>query len=154
LRLVEKGDCPRYNRARDAPQLTTQSPQNPQVHSFCCFPLRLKIHQAATFLEGDIAVLTTRDISVLLLQVAVLVLMLKNRDQIRRLPASAALIAAFCMLITASMLSIIEDFYWRDFFNLIQHICRAASAVTVAAWCLKAFGKAKGENGPQHHHPH
>ena len=84
----------------------------------------------------------------LLLGVAVLIFILGNRLQLKRLPASAVLLAGFYMLLGAWVLTVWEGFFlerpfWNGLFNFLQHACNAASSVLVATWCWKVFACGK-----------
>jgi len=72
-----------------------------------------------------------------LLGTGVLIFILASRSQLRRLPASRLHIAAFLTLLAGWGLTIVEGFFWRDFFNVVEHLCYAISSVLLAAWCWK-----------------
>ena len=80
------------------------------------------------------------EIVMLLIGVGVLVFIFNNRVQFKRLPAWRIITSAFYALLGGWMLTVIEGFFWNQFFNLIEHICYATSSILVAAWCWKVFG--------------
>ncbi len=79
------------------------------------------------------------EIVMLLIGLCVLVFIIKNRKSLKRLPAYGILIAAFYMLFATWFATILEDFFWEDFFNLLEHAGLALSSVLTAVWCWKAF---------------
>jgi hypothetical protein len=80
------------------------------------------------------------EIVMLLIGVGVLIFIVKNRVQFKRLPEWKILTMAFYVLLVGWVLTVIEGFFWKAIFNLLEHICYASSSVLVAAWCWKVFG--------------
>ena len=92
--------------------------------------------------------LQANEVVMLLLGIGVLIFILGNRRHLKRLPASALLLGGFCALLGAWILTVLEGYFverpfWYQLFNLIEHVCYAASSVLVAVWCWKVFGRAK-----------
>ena len=81
------------------------------------------------------------EVILFLLGVGVLIFILANRQRLKRLPASRILIAGFYVLLAGWVLTILEGFVWNEFLNFLEHTCYAGSAVLVATWCWKVFGK-------------
>jgi len=79
-----------------------------------------------------------------LLGIGVLIFIIANRLQLKRLPASGILIAGFYVLLTGWILTVLEGFFLGKLLNFLEHICYAGSAALVAAWCWKVFGKKEG----------
>jgi hypothetical protein len=84
------------------------------------------------------------EIILLLLGLGVLIFVLSNRLRLQRLPESKTLIAGFYMLMAGWVLTVLEGFLLERLLNFIEHMCYASSAVLVAAWCWKVFGKEEG----------
>ncbi len=84
------------------------------------------------------------EIILLLLGLGVLIFVLSNRLRLQRLPESKTLIAGFYMLMAGWVLTVLEGFLLEGLLNFIEHMCYASSAVLVAAWCWKVFGKEEG----------
>ena len=85
------------------------------------------------------------EIVMLLLGIGVLIFILGNRFQLRRLPSSSILITGFCILLVGWTLTVLEGFFWTELLNFIEHFCYAASSVLLATWSWKVFGRSKEE---------
>jgi len=83
------------------------------------------------------------EIIMLLLGIGVLIFVLENRQKLKLVPASQILISGFCIILAGWILTVLEDFFWKDFFNFLEHLCYAASSLLMAAWCWKVFGARK-----------
>ena len=83
------------------------------------------------------------EIIMLLLGIGVTIFILENRQKLRLVPASRILISGFCMTLAGWVLTVLEGFFWRDFFNFLEHLCYAASSLLMAVWCWKVFRPAK-----------
>jgi len=79
------------------------------------------------------------EIVMLLIGVCVLIFIKKNRKSLKRLPAYGILMVAFYMLFATWFATILEDFFWGAFFNLLEHAGLAVSSVLMGVWCWKAF---------------
>ena len=85
----------------------------------------------------------------LLLSLGVLIFILANYAKLKHLPAVRILLAGFCVLLAAEVLTNVEGFWPKDspknsFFNLLEHICYAGSALLIAFWCRTVFGRKRG----------
>lgn len=83
------------------------------------------------------------EIVMLILGLGVLIFILGNRSQLKRLPSSRWLILAFYVLLAGWALTVLEGFFWGLVLNYLEHTCYATGAVLVAAWCWKVFGGGK-----------
>ena len=72
------------------------------------------------------------EIIMLLLGIGVLIFILGNRLKLKRLPSSSILITGFCVLFVGWVMTVLESYPWKDFLNLFEHICYAASSMLVA----------------------
>ena len=80
----------------------------------------------------------------LLLGVGVCIFTIRNRADLKRLPACGILMTAFYLLVATWLATVLEDLVWNSFFNLAEHAGLAASSVLTAVWCWKVFtGKKK-----------
>jgi hypothetical protein len=76
----------------------------------------------------------------------VVILILKYRSALKRLPASNLLLAGFFTLMVGWILTVLEEFFWTGFLNYLEHLSYAGSSLLVLLWCWKVFGKGKGES--------
>ncbi len=79
------------------------------------------------------------EVVMLLMAIGVLIFILVNRRLIMRIEAARVLVAAFCVLLAAYVLTILEGFFQEDLLNFLEHLCYAASSVLIAMWCMKVF---------------
>jgi len=88
--------------------------------------------------------LQPNEIVMLLIGVGVLIFTIRNRVDLKRLPAWGILMTAFGLLLATWFATVLEGFIWYPFFNLLEHAGFAASSVLTSIWCWKAFtGKNK-----------
>ncbi|MGB2807522.1 MAG: hypothetical protein WBC22_07270 [Sedimentisphaerales bacterium] len=83
------------------------------------------------------------EVVMLLIGVGVLIFILGSRPRLKSLPASNILFASFYMLLVSWILTVLEGFFWEEILNYIEHACHAVSAVIVAVWCWKVFGRGR-----------
>jgi len=76
----------------------------------------------------------------------VVILILKYRLPLKRLPASNLLLAGFFTLLAGWVLTVLEEFVWNSFLNYLEHLSYAVSSLLVLLWCWMVFGKGKGES--------
>jgi hypothetical protein len=79
------------------------------------------------------------EIIMLLLSIGCMIFILVNKQEVKRIPVAKLLIAGFCVLLTGYILTIFEGIFWKDFLNVLEHICYSASSVLMAVWCWKIF---------------
>lgn len=72
-----------------------------------------------------------------LLGLGILVFILSNRQELQRSYNGNLLMASFSLLLAGWLLTILEGFFLKDYLNLLEHACYAASSVLMAWWCLK-----------------
>ena len=75
----------------------------------------------------------------LVLALGVLVFAQANRLRLERTPKFRNLLVGFYLLVAASFLTILEEFLWGEFLNLLEHGCYAASVIFTAIWCWQTF---------------
>ncbi|MDH4240998.1 MAG: hypothetical protein OEW48_15675 [Phycisphaerae bacterium] len=81
------------------------------------------------------------EVVMLLIGVGVLIFILGSRARLKSLPASNILIAGFYVLLASWTVTVLEGFFWEGILNYIEHGCNAVSALFVAVWCWKVFGR-------------
>ena len=79
------------------------------------------------------------EIIMLLLSIGCSIFILVNKQKVKRIPLAKLLIAGFCVLLAGYVLTIFEGIFWKDFLNVLEHICYAASSILMAVWCWKIF---------------
>lgn len=81
------------------------------------------------------------ELIIFLLGMGGMLFVLVNRPRVERLPASRVLVASFFILLGGWLMTILEDLFWEDFLNLMEHISYALSSVFIALWCWRVFQK-------------
>ena len=81
------------------------------------------------------------EVMVLLLGVAVTVFVVRSRDRLKQLPSSSIIIGAFYALLAGWVLTVAEGFFWGRLLNVLEHVCYAANAMLLCAWCWMATRK-------------
>ena len=95
--------------------------------------------------KGPDTMIQENEVVMLLLGVGVLIFILVNRVQLRRLPASGLHVTALCVLLAGWVLTVLEGFFWQEWLNFFEHRAYATSSVLLAAWCWSVVGgRSKG----------
>lgn len=81
------------------------------------------------------------EVVLLILSIGVFIFIVGNRLQLKKFPASKILIAGFLVFFTGWILTVLENFLWENFLNLMEHICYIGGSVLTAVWCWKIFGR-------------
>jgi len=84
------------------------------------------------------------EIIMLLLCIGCMIFILVNGPKVRRIPVAKPLIAGFYVLLAGYVLTILEGFFWKDYLNVLEHICYTASSILMAVWCWKIFAFKQG----------
>lgn len=71
----------------------------------------------------------------------VLVFLLLNYRDLRRLPAINILFASYCVVLLAWTATNIEHVFWPQVFNVIEHAAYLISSLFLLVWCWKAADK-------------
>ena len=79
------------------------------------------------------------EIILLLLGTGVLIFLLGNRQKLKHIPVWKILIAGFCVILAGWVLTVLEGFFWKELFNLLEHACYAGGSILMAVWCFKVF---------------
>ncbi len=75
----------------------------------------------------------------LFLGIGCMIFILVNSQKVKRIPVAKPLIAGFYVLLAEYVLTILEGLFWKDFLNVLEHICYTASSILMAVWCWKIF---------------
>ena len=81
------------------------------------------------------------EIITLVLGLGVLIFIFLNRLELKQLPASRILIAAFSMFLAGWSLAIIENFFLPDFLNYLEHASHTIGSILTGFWCWRHFGR-------------
>jgi len=84
------------------------------------------------------------EIIMLLLGIGCMIFISVNKQKVRRIPVAKPLIAGFYVLLAGYVLTIFEGLFWKDFLNVLEHICYTASSILMAVWCWKIFAFKQG----------
>jgi cell shape-determining protein MreD len=84
------------------------------------------------------------EIIMLLLGLGCMIFILVNKQKVKRIPVTKTLIAGFYVLLAGYVSTILEGLLWRNFLNVLEHICYTTSSILVAVWCWKIFAYKKG----------
>ena len=66
-----------------------------------------------------------------------LVFILANYSKLKQVPSATILLRGFYILLLGWVLTVLEGFLLSGFFNFLEHLCYAASAIVVAFWFWK-----------------
>jgi hypothetical protein len=78
------------------------------------------------------------EVVMLVLGIGVLLFIVKNLEQVKRIFLWKILIGSYYILLSGWFFTVIEGFFLEYYFNLLEHICYAVSTVMVAVWCWKS----------------
>jgi cell shape-determining protein MreD len=84
------------------------------------------------------------EIIMLSLGIGCMIFILVNKQKVKRIPVTKTLIAGFYVLLAGYVSTILEGLLWRNFLNVLEHICYTTSSILVAVWCWKIFAYKKG----------
>ena len=93
-----------------------------------------------------VAVIQENEAVTLLLSVGVAIFIAQNRSRLTLLPYHRLIIGSFLALLAARVLTILEGFWYEEFFNFAEHICYSLSALQLAAWTWLVMGKGVRES--------
>lgn len=83
-----------------------------------------------------------REVLSFIISCCVMVFVLFQWPKIRRFPHAKILLTCFVTLFLSWALSVIEDVFWKDELNFLQHLCSGVSGALLAYW-LRAVAKSK-----------
>lgn len=76
------------------------------------------------------------EIFILLVSTGVLVLVVIMLKRFVMVPSWKILLTAFALYYVSTVLTVVEGFFMPDFFNFLEHLCRALFPGAVLLWCL------------------
>ena len=79
------------------------------------------------------------EIIMLLLGGGVFVFILRNYRWFIQIHAWKTILTGYSILLLAWVFTVLEGFFWWQFFNWSEHICYASSAVVMAIWCWQVM---------------
>jgi hypothetical protein len=85
------------------------------------------------------------EVLMLILGIGVLIYIILNISQIRRIKSHNILLAAYFLLLSAWLSTVLEGFIAEKYFNFMEHICYAASIVLTIIWSLSILKNDKKE---------
>jgi len=62
-----------------------------------------------------------------------------NWSKIKQLPRAKILLGCFAALCSSWAFSVIEDLFWKEELNFVQHFCSGTSGVLLAVWLRSIF---------------
>jgi hypothetical protein len=77
------------------------------------------------------------EIIMLLLGIGCMIFILVNNQKVKRIPVAKTLIAGFYVLLAGYVFTVLEGLLWREFLNVLEHICYTASSILMTVWCWK-----------------
>ena len=80
------------------------------------------------------------------LGLSVLGFIISNRASFNALPEARIICMGFYVLFMGWVLTIAEEFFAKNLFNYLEHMCYATSSILIAVWCWKMVNK-KGIEG-------
>lgn len=81
------------------------------------------------------------EIITLILGTGCMFFILNKKPQLERLPFAFLLLFSYYFLYTGWLLTVIEDFFWLNIINIIEHICYVFSSALLAFWCWNVVSK-------------
>jgi len=87
-----------------------------------------------------------------LLGIGVFIFILLNYSKLRSNPNLKIIVFAFYSLLLTNVLGILEELFWGEFLNIIQHIFLAISALLLFIWFYKVFIKKEKDNEHRKYH--
>lgn len=84
---------------------------------------------------------------VLLVGVIIWIFVQSARGKLKDLPGWVWFSTAFNIFLASMVLTILEDYFWEDVFNLVEHVGYALAAVLFAFWSWRLFMLGESELG-------
>jgi hypothetical protein len=77
---------------------------------------------------------------------AVLFFALRKRLPLNRLPLAGLLIARLALSFVEAVLSAVENLFWTDLLNGLEHFICMITAAMLAVWCWRVLRMNRGSN--------
>ncbi len=87
-----------------------------------------------------------------LLIFGVFIFILINYSRIKEIPNFNILMIAFLFLLLNNGFSVLEELFWDDLLNFLQHFCLTISSIFLTIWCFKIFTDKRKNNGYNNNH--
>jgi hypothetical protein len=82
--------------------------------------------------------LAENEIVMMILGIGVLILILRNKDHIKRITSWKTMTGAYYMLLFGWLFTILEGYFMGYYMNILEHICYLISAILLMIWCWRA----------------
>lgn len=76
-----------------------------------------------------------------LIGVGFLLFLMLNRNQLENLPKNKLFLSGYYVVFLGWNFDILETIAFKEWFNLIQHLCFCLSSIILATWCWLVFVK-------------
>ena len=93
--------------------------------------------------EEGALMIQENEVIMLTLGIGVLIYMSINHFNLKRIPSFKILTFAFCTIVIGWALTVLEGFFWEAFLNFLEHMCYSISAILLAVWLWRVFGRSK-----------
>jgi len=84
------------------------------------------------------------EIVMLIIGLGVLIFLLGNRAQLKRIPSADFPLLAFYMLLAGWVLTVLEGFFWGELLNYLEHMSYAVASFLLVVWCWKVLWRRGG----------
>ena len=86
------------------------------------------------------------EVMVLLFCGAVLFFAIRKRVLLSRLQLAGLLISRLAVSFTEAVVSAVENIFWTDVLNSVEHLLSMITAVMLAVWCWRVLRMNRGSN--------
>jgi hypothetical protein len=86
------------------------------------------------------------ELVMMLLSLIVAVFIILKRHRFRQVPGWRLLFAALMFFTAASVFTVIETFFFNNFFNHMEHICYFMNGLAILIWCFRAVNVTGDKN--------
>jgi len=84
------------------------------------------------------------EIAMLLLCSGVFIFIISNRQEYKRIPHWKLILTGFYMFFAAVILTVLEEFIFPVFLNILEHLFYTCSSFVILIWCWMTFRCYKG----------
>jgi hypothetical protein len=82
--------------------------------------------------------LAENEVVMMILGIGVLVLILRNKDHLKKIKSWKTITGAYYILFLGWFLTILEGFWLGNYINILEHVCYLISASLLMIWCWRA----------------
>ncbi len=83
--------------------------------------------------------INVNEVVMLLLCLGVSIFVLFNLQDFKTIPSFWLIISGFFLFFAGSIATVLEQFFWPEALNLIEHLAYLSSSVIVFIWCWLLF---------------